>query len=72
MDKAEYAAAVADDPLPKLRARLLSDGIADEAGLTRMESEILEEIDAAATAALAADYPDVSELKRDVFAHEIA
>jgi TPP-dependent pyruvate/acetoin dehydrogenase alpha subunit len=72
MDKAEYAAAVTDDPLPKLRARLLIDGIVDEAELARIESAILQEIDAAATAALAAEYPDVSELKRDVFAHEIA
>jgi pyruvate dehydrogenase E1 component alpha subunit len=72
MDKAEYAAALAEDPLPKLRARLMYEGVVEEVALARMESDILAEIDAAATAALAADYPDVSELKRDVFAHEIA
>jgi pyruvate dehydrogenase E1 component alpha subunit len=72
MNKEEYAAAVSADPIPLLRHRLLTDGIVTEADLARIEGEILDEIDAAATAAFAADFPDLVELKRDVFAHEIA
>lgn len=72
MDKAEYAAAQEADPVPALRQRLIADGIADEATIKAMEDEILAEIDAAAKAALAADHPDIAELKRDVFATELA
>jgi len=72
MDKAEYAAAQAADPFPKLRQRLIDEGIADEGALAAMEGDILAEVDAAAKAALAADFPEMSELKRDVFARELA
>jgi TPP-dependent pyruvate/acetoin dehydrogenase alpha subunit len=70
--KEEMEAAQAKDPVPLLRARLLSDGIASEAELTAVEADFDAQIIAAVEAAYAADYPDVAELKRDVFEQEIA
>lgn len=70
--KEEMEAAKAADPVPRLRQRLLDGGIADSAAIDGIEAGILERIDAAVKAAYAAEYPDVAELKRDIFAHEIA
>ena len=72
MDKAIYAEAQTKDPMPVLRARLLSEGIATEADLAAIEKDADSRIVAAIEAAMAADFPDVAELKRDVFAEEIA
>ncbi|MFK4794001.1 thiamine pyrophosphate-dependent dehydrogenase E1 component subunit alpha [Sphingobium sp. ZW T5_29] len=72
MDKTIYAQAQTKDPMPVLRARLLSEGIATEADLVAIEKEVDSRIVAAIEAAMAADFPDVAELKRDVFAEEIA
>ena len=72
MDKDLYAKAKEADPMPILRARLVSDGIASEDALVAIEKEIEAQIDAAVTAAFEAPFPDASELKRDVFAQEIA
>ena len=72
MDKAIYAEAQTKDPMPVLRARLLSEGIATEADLAEIERDADSRIVAAIEAAMAADFPDVAELKRDVFAEEIA
>ena len=72
MDKTLYAQAQTKDPMPVLRARLLSEGIATEADLVAIEKEVDSRIVAAIEAAMAADFPDVAELKRDVFAEEIA
>ncbi|MCP3731254.1 thiamine pyrophosphate-dependent dehydrogenase E1 component subunit alpha [Sphingomonas sp. MG17] len=71
MDKAEKAEAIAADPVPRLRQRLLDAGVAEDeiAGIERANAEAIA---AAVEAAYAADLPDVAELKRDVFAHEIA
>ncbi|MEY2942012.1 MAG: hypothetical protein RLY97_26 [Pseudomonadota bacterium] len=70
--KEEMEAAKAKDPVPLLRARLLSDGSASEAELAAIEVGFDAQISAAVEAAYAADYPDVAELKRDVFEQEIA
>jgi pyruvate dehydrogenase E1 component alpha subunit len=72
MDQEVYAAAKKVDPMPILRARLVSEGIASEDALAAIEAAIEVEIDTAMNAANAAPFPDVSELKRDVFAEEIA
>jgi pyruvate dehydrogenase E1 component alpha subunit len=71
MDKAEKADAIAADPVPRLRQRLLDAGVGEDeiVGLERANAEAIA---AAVQAAYAADLPDVAELKRDVFAHEIA
>ncbi|MEQ8743628.1 thiamine pyrophosphate-dependent dehydrogenase E1 component subunit alpha [Parasphingorhabdus sp.] len=70
--KEEMEAALAVDPVPALRARLLTDGAVDDAALTSIERAIDDDIEEAVMAAYAADYPGVSELKRDVYAHELA
>jgi len=72
MDKALYAKAQENDPMPILRARLIAEDIASEDELTALEKDIDAQIDAAQAAAFEAPFPDVSELKRDVFAEEIA
>jgi pyruvate dehydrogenase E1 component alpha subunit len=70
--KEEMKAAKAKDPVPALRRRLIEMGAASEADLDAIDAAIAAEIDEAVTAAYAAAIPDVAELKRDVFAHEIA
>lgn len=65
------AAAMADDPVPKFRARLLADGIATEAQLAEIEATILAAIDHAVEYALGSPYPDADELRRDVYAEEV-
>ncbi|WP_159979050.1 MULTISPECIES: thiamine pyrophosphate-dependent dehydrogenase E1 component subunit alpha [unclassified Novosphingobium] len=70
--KEEYAENLAKDPVPALRKRLLDKSVADEVALGAMEAEILARINAAVKAAYAAEYPDVTELKRDVYAAELA
>jgi TPP-dependent pyruvate/acetoin dehydrogenase alpha subunit len=72
MDKAIYADAQTKDPMPILRARLIEQGIASEAEVAAIEADIDRQIDEALAAAMAADFPDAAELKRDVFAEEIA
>ena len=64
IDKAEMAAAVAADPVPALRARLVADGVDVEP----LELAIAAQIDAAVAAAYAADYPAAEEMTRDVYA----
>ncbi|MBW8911834.1 MAG: thiamine pyrophosphate-dependent dehydrogenase E1 component subunit alpha, partial [Sphingomonas sp.] len=72
MHKAIYADAQTKDPMPKLRQRLIDEGIAGEDQLAGIESDINAAIDKALAAAIDAPFPDVAELKRDVFAEEIA
>ncbi|WP_375291842.1 thiamine pyrophosphate-dependent dehydrogenase E1 component subunit alpha [Qipengyuania sp.] len=72
MDKAEYATAQAADPVPRLRRQLIDGGFVDAAALETIEADIGAEIDAAVSAAFAADFPELAELTRDVFAQEIA
>lgn len=72
MDKEVYAQAQTKDPMPLLRARLIAEGIATEDQIAAIENAISADIDHALAAAMDAPFPDVSELKRDVFAEEIA
>ena len=72
MAKGEKESAMARDPVPAFRAWLIAQGHANEADLAKIEAEIEREIDAAVEFALSSPNPDVSELRRDVFANEIA
>ena len=72
MTKEEKAAAIADDPLPKFRARLVADGHASEEQLQAMQAEIEAEVADAQEFGMASALPSVDELRRDVFAQEIA
>jgi len=56
------------DPITKLGERLVAQGLADSAGLQGIESEVKQEIQAAADFAVAAPYPQVSEVDEDVYA----
>ena len=71
MDKARKEKAIADDPVPRFRARLIADGVAGEEQLAALEAAIEADIDAAVEFALASDFPEVEELKRDIFAEEL-
>ncbi|KXU33800.1 pyruvate dehydrogenase [Sphingobium sp. 22B] len=70
-DREELAAAIAADPVPRLRARLIAEGIASEDQLSAIEEGFERELDEAVDAALAAPFPALDELKRDIFANEI-
>jgi pyruvate dehydrogenase E1 component alpha subunit len=68
MDKKEKAQAMAADPVPLFRAWLIEKGHASEAELSEMEAELGSQISQAIEKALAAPWPDVSELGKDVLA----
>jgi pyruvate dehydrogenase E1 component alpha subunit len=71
MLKGEKEAAMARDPVPAYRKWLIEEGHATEASLARLEELIDAEISAAVEFALSSPVPDIVELRRDVFAHEI-
>ncbi len=55
------------DPLPKLQMRLLREGILDEAGITRLEKEVDEEVRVAAETALRAAFPATTTIGRHLY-----
>ncbi len=55
------------DPITRFRAWLVSEGIASEDEIEAMNAEIAEDASAAVDYALAAKYPDVSEVDMHVF-----
>ncbi|MBB5686714.1 thiamine pyrophosphate-dependent dehydrogenase E1 component subunit alpha [Sphingobium boeckii] len=71
MTKEEKAAAMADDPLPKFRAKLIADGHATEDRLAKMQADIEAEIADAQEFGLNSPFPSADELRRDIFAEEI-
>lgn len=71
MTAGEKAAALALDPVPRLRAWLLAMKFATEEELRAMEGSIEKEIDEALEFTLASPFPDEAELRRDVFAQEL-
>jgi TPP-dependent pyruvate/acetoin dehydrogenase alpha subunit len=71
MDKDEKAAAVAADPVPALRKRLIDSSIADEPTLAAIEAEIEVRLDEAVDFAMRSALPELIELKRDVYAREL-
>lgn len=70
--KEQKAAAMAADPVPALRARLIADRIASEDELAAIEAGIEKQIDEAIEYALASPWPEPDALRFDVFAKEIA
>lgn len=69
--KARMEQAEKDDPVPRFRAWLLSEGVCDSAVLEAIEARIAQELDEAVEFAFNSPYPDVIELRRDVFAKEL-
>ncbi|MRV71649.1 thiamine pyrophosphate-dependent dehydrogenase E1 component subunit alpha [Duganella sp. FT92W] len=70
--KEEMAAAIAADPVPRLRSWLIDNGHASDAELASIEAANAQAIAEAAQYGLASPYPDVSELQKDVYAMENA
>ncbi len=71
MDKGEKDAWKAKDPVPAFRKWLIASKIATEEELSELEDVIETEIDEAVEFAVNSPYPDVEELKRDVFEEEL-
>jgi len=67
MDPARKAAAVAADPYPRFRAKLIADRIATEAALAKIEADFEKQLDDAVEYALASPFPDLKELTTDVY-----
>ncbi|MCU1463696.1 MAG: pyruvate dehydrogenase [Acidimicrobiales bacterium] len=64
----QKARAMADDPVPKLRTRLVADGGIGHERVEQLEECIRAEVDDALAFALASDYPEPTELAADVYA----
>ncbi|MEC9358183.1 MAG: thiamine pyrophosphate-dependent dehydrogenase E1 component subunit alpha [Pseudomonadota bacterium] len=72
MPRAELDAAMAADPFPRFRNRLLAEGVADAQTLDEIDAQISAEVDEAIQFAMDSDAPTAIELKRDVYAHELS
>jgi pyruvate dehydrogenase E1 component alpha subunit len=72
MAEGEKAAAIEKDPLPAYRARLIADGVVTEERLAEIEESIKAEVKDASDYAFNCEFPSLDELKRDVYATEIA
>jgi acetoin:2,6-dichlorophenolindophenol oxidoreductase subunit alpha len=70
--KAELEAAVANDPYPKYRKWLVDNGHATAAVLDQIDAEVSKQVEEAAAFAFGSPLSDPSEVKRDVYAHELA
>lgn len=71
MDPKLKAAAIEKDPVPKYRAWLLEQAHATDKDLSEIDANIALEIDEAVEFALASSYPDLAELRKDVYAEEL-
>jgi pyruvate dehydrogenase E1 component alpha subunit len=65
--KEELAAAIAADPYPRFRAKLVADGIASEEDLAKIEADCEAALDEAVDYALNSPFPGVEELTSDVY-----
>jgi pyruvate dehydrogenase E1 component alpha subunit len=72
MDSAHKKKALEADPVPRFRTRLIADGVALEKQLLEIEERVDRDIREAIDFALASPYPDLVELRRDVYAAEVA
>ena len=72
MTTEEKDAAIAADPLPAFRAKLIETGVATEEQLAELQEKIEAEVKDAVEFAQSCEVPSVDELRRDVFAEEIA
>jgi pyruvate dehydrogenase E1 component alpha subunit len=65
--KEEMEAAIANDPYPRFRAKLIADGIATEEELAAIEAAHEAALDEAVDYALASPFPGIEELTSDVY-----
>jgi len=66
-----YEQAAAADPMPRLRRRLIDDGVLDEASVVKIEEEIEAEVVGAVAFAQASPPPDPNEVLIDVYAKQM-
>lgn len=71
MPKAELEAAIAADPVPRLRQRLIDEGVATAAQLDALETALKTEVEEAAQFAFDSPFPDLAEIRRDVYEQEV-
>ena len=71
MTKEEKQAALDADPLPAFRQKLIDTGVASEEQLAELQAKIEAEVEDAIDFGMNSPFPDVAELRRDVFAQEI-
>lgn len=69
--KEQLEAAMAADPVPRLRRHLADAGIADEQELACIDNEALAAVEAALQTVMSAQSPTADELDRDVYATAI-
>lgn len=67
MDQEVKKSAIANDPYPRYRARLVAEEVASESQLEAIEAAVEADIDAAVEFALASPFPPAAELTRDVY-----
>nr|WP_047167516.1 thiamine pyrophosphate-dependent dehydrogenase E1 component subunit alpha [Sphingomonas sp. Y57] len=72
MDPGEKDGWMKKDPVPAYRRWLVAESYATEAELDAIEKQIQADVEEASSFALSSPYPDVAELRKDVFAQEIA
>lgn len=65
-------AAMAADPVPRFRARLIDTGVCTDDELARLDEGAVTAVEEALRTALAAPVPAVDELDGDVYASPIA
>lgn len=68
MPKEELAEAVANDPIPRYRAKLIDSGQFTAAEIEEIDTQAAAEIEAAIKEAVASPFPDPSELEKDIYA----
>jgi acetoin:2,6-dichlorophenolindophenol oxidoreductase subunit alpha len=72
MDPGEKAERMAEDPYPRYRQWLIDQGCADEVELAAVETSHGASIDAAQAFAFESPYPELEELRRDVYGEATA
>jgi len=65
--KEELEQAIANDPYPRFRAKLIADGIASEEELAAIEAGFEKDLDEAVDHALSSPFPGLEELTSDVY-----
>jgi acetoin:2,6-dichlorophenolindophenol oxidoreductase subunit alpha len=71
MAQGEKEGWMAKDPVPAYRRWLIADGTASETELKAMEDSIAADIEEALKFAMGSPYPELAELRRDVYAQEL-
>jgi pyruvate dehydrogenase E1 component alpha subunit len=69
--KEQLAQAMAADPVPTFRARLIDTGVCTDEELSRIDEGALTQVELALKAVMSADAATIDELDRDVYATPI-